>query len=106
MTTTRARRALALRSTSVVREMVCGYRRGGRSLNSRIGDGACVCGETLWHCLSLMDFARDECATASPRDDTPSFRYTDIACVFTVFRDTYKRSAISRNERCVVRRGS
>src|SRR5262249_60694230 len=43
---------------------------------------------------------------ASLRLVTPSLRYTEIACVFTVFRDTYRASPISRKERCVARNGS
>src|ERR671911_70923 len=42
---------------------------------------------------------------ASLRLDASSFRYAEIACVFTVLRETKRRSAISRNVRWVVSRG-
>src|SRR5215207_7305210 len=42
---------------------------------------------------------------ASLRLEASSFLYTEIAWLLTVFRETKSRSAISRNERCVVRSG-
>src|SRR4029079_156149 len=36
---------------------------------------------------------------------TPNLRYTAIACVLTVLRETKSRSPISRNERCVASSG-
>ena len=44
--------------------------------------------------------------TAALRDETPSFRYTEYACVLTVFVDTCSRSPISWKERCVDSSGS
>ena len=40
---------------------------------------------------------------ASLRDETPSLRYTDTAYDFTVWREMYRRSPISRKVRCVDR---
>src|SRR5438105_968401 len=79
MTTTCARRALALRSTSVAREMVCGYRRGGRSLNSRSGDGACVRVETASDRLRLMELARDEADPRGVRDGFAARRHAELS---------------------------
>ena len=39
--------------------------------------------------------------TASLREETPSFRYRDVASDFTVCREMWSRSPISAMERCV-----
>ena len=44
--------------------------------------------------------------TASLREDTPSFRYMDIASDFTVCRDMWSRCPISAMERCVGSKGT